>query len=299
MKEMALGTALWGWSVEKTTAFQILDFYYQNGGRFVDTANNYPLNGNSQDYQKSALFVSEWIRVNGIRDLKVFFKVGSLSNKNTPANDLSLDFLGSQTARAQEQFGPNLDTVMIHWDDRAPGEDIAETTEFLQSVAAQGYGIGLSGIKNPSNYIGLLCGGSIQNLNIQIKYNFLDSSLDDYKALDRFHPKFWAYGIGVSGLKLSEEAYTPRSYVRLARNGSYHKSILTKPVRQKIEETLKRNRQLKSIYHIALAFSERSTQINGYLIAPTTIDQLKDISDFKEKCRPEQLDLSALSEAPL
>jgi aryl-alcohol dehydrogenase-like predicted oxidoreductase len=43
----------------KETVFQILDFFYENGGNFIDTSNNY------QDEQ-SEQWVGEWMEKRGV-----------------------------------------------------------------------------------------------------------------------------------------------------------------------------------------------------------------------------------------
>lgn len=46
---------------DKQTAFQILDYFYGNGGNFIDTANNY------QDGE-SEKWIGEWMEERGVRD---------------------------------------------------------------------------------------------------------------------------------------------------------------------------------------------------------------------------------------
>ncbi|KAF8970113.1 NADP-dependent oxidoreductase domain-containing protein [Flammula alnicola] len=48
-------------SMDKESSFKLLDAYYENGGNFIDTANNY------QD-ETSEMFVGEWAETRGIRD---------------------------------------------------------------------------------------------------------------------------------------------------------------------------------------------------------------------------------------
>lgn len=46
---------------DKKTTFEILDFFYEQGGNFIDTANNYQ-NGESE------MWIGEWMEERGIRD---------------------------------------------------------------------------------------------------------------------------------------------------------------------------------------------------------------------------------------
>lgn len=43
------------------TTESILDFYYENGGNFIDTANNY-------QKEESEKWIGEWMKKRGIRD---------------------------------------------------------------------------------------------------------------------------------------------------------------------------------------------------------------------------------------
>ena len=48
----------------KETAFEILDHFYDNGGNFIDTANNY-------QQEESEKWIGEWMESRGVRDQMV------------------------------------------------------------------------------------------------------------------------------------------------------------------------------------------------------------------------------------
>jgi len=48
----------------KETAFEILDHFYENGGNFIDTANNY-------QQEESEKWIGEWMESRGVRDQMV------------------------------------------------------------------------------------------------------------------------------------------------------------------------------------------------------------------------------------
>lgn len=48
-------------AMDKTSSFKLLDAYYEAGGNFIDTANNY------QD-ESSEEFLGEWMEARGLRD---------------------------------------------------------------------------------------------------------------------------------------------------------------------------------------------------------------------------------------
>ena len=176
MKELCLGTAMWGWSVSKDTAFSILDYFYGEGGRHVDTANNYPLNGNKLDYRKSPLFISEWCHSRKVVDLKVTYKIGSLCNNNISEIDLTPSHIEKQILQAIDYFGDNLHCIMLHWDKRKNRILIDDTLEYLDILYDKGIELGLSGIDEPRIYKELLLNRKVLSLNIQAKHNFLYSN---------------------------------------------------------------------------------------------------------------------------
>ncbi len=46
---------------DKKTAFEMLDFFYDQGGNFIDTANNY-------QNEESEMWLGEWMKARGVRD---------------------------------------------------------------------------------------------------------------------------------------------------------------------------------------------------------------------------------------
>ena len=208
MKKLCLGTAMWGWSVNDNAAFSILDCFYNDGNRYVDTANNYPLDGNINNYQKSALLIAKWCKSRNVKDLKITYKIGSLSNSNSPENNLSPQYLRVQIDWAMEMFGDNFHCAMIHWDNRSNSILIKKTIDFLSNYLNKfSLVLGISGIKNPDIYKEIMSDMEISEINIQSKHNFLYSDLDKYDCLSNMNSKLWGYGISVSGLKLLPENY--------------------------------------------------------------------------------------------
>ena len=76
---MSIGDA-WGagmGQMNKDSSFKLLDAFYDAGGNFIDTANNY------QD-ETSEQFIGEWMETRGVRDQMVIAtKVGGLSFSRT------------------------------------------------------------------------------------------------------------------------------------------------------------------------------------------------------------------------
>jgi len=291
MKAISLGTAMWGWSVDKNEAFSILDYFYDEGERQVDAANNYPINGNELDYRKSALFLAEWCKTRDVHDLKITFKVGSTTNTNSPDYDLSREHMHAQYNWSRENFGENLNCIMIHWDNRNKKEDINESCQYLHELQRINIEVGLSGIKYPDIYRQSLADNGLVGMNVQAKHNFLFSGFSHYKELDVLRPKYWAYGISVSGLKLSAKEYTKSSYVTLVRSDDYHKDMLLKGAKEILNKIIKENNQFSNLYHIAIAYAEKDDLLHGYMVAPSSLEQMQDIIKFRNSVNFLNLDL--------
>jgi aryl-alcohol dehydrogenase-like predicted oxidoreductase len=296
VKNICLGTAMWGWSVEQSTVFAILDSFYEFGGRYIDTANNYPLNGNASDYRKSPLFLSQWCHSRKVSDLKITCKIGSVSNSNTPNNDLTPDYLQKQVKYYMDLFNDNFYCAMLHWDNRSDINEIEGSLLGLDILSQYNIELGLSGISHPSIYADLLLKRMPRSINIQVKHNFLHSGLENFQSLSSFSPKIWAYGISASGLKLSPQEYNSKSYVSLVRGKNYHNEMLNENIKAALKKCIATNHFLENIYHLSIAFAEQEEQLFGYLVAPTKLEQMQDILRFVEQLSVNSIDLKCLSE---
>ena len=125
-KDLILGTALWGWGIDKSNALTILDNFVEKGFRKVDVATNYPINNNYSSYGQTINWLSEWIRNNNAHPIEVICKVGSLSNTKTNKCNLSKSFLLTSKALINEKLKDSLYCLMIHWDNRSNLDEIKE-----------------------------------------------------------------------------------------------------------------------------------------------------------------------------
>ena len=286
---------MWGWSVDENAAFSILDCFYNYGYRHIDTANNYPLNSNINDYQKSAMFISKWCKSRNVTDLKITYKIGSLFNSNTPENNLSPPFLRDQIDWANEIFAENFHCAMIHWDNRSNLILIKKTIEFLNDYLTKiSLVLGISGIKNTDIYKKIMPDMEISEVNIQSKHNFLHSDLDNYDCFSNMNSKLWGYGISVSGLKLSSKHYRENSYVSLTRDANYHKTTLNQNTEILLRNIIDKHDSINNLYHIATIFSEQEDRLHGYIIAPSNLEQMQDIMRFLANINIESINLDCL-----
>ena len=140
---MCLGTMYFGSRVEEKTAFAIMDAYYERGGRFLDTANNYVfwLDGFKGD--ESELTVGKWIKERKNKeDIFLATKCGVRPTGKNPDGSFLFEGLSKnaiETALEGSLTRLGLDCVglyYIHVDWR--WEPLEETLEALNRLVTAG-----------------------------------------------------------------------------------------------------------------------------------------------------------------
>jgi len=275
--KLILGTAMWAWTMPKRQCFEVLDAFYEKGGREVDTATNYPINKHPVDFRAAENILLDWINTHGIRDLKVMMKIGSLNNLGTPDHNLVPSFLLLSGREYQYKFKENFSTLMIHWDNREDLSAIQSSLDILQTFQKEGLRIGLSGIKHPQLYAEALKTVSIDGLRIQMKHNLLYSDFDRYAPLHDC-ASFIAYGINAGGLKLQANAYSGNASL-LARGGRFDEyKNLIKQLNHLLKESKKHNTfPIPSrMNHLGLLNALYHPAIKQILLGVSSIGQLED-----------------------
>lgn len=198
--EPILGTAMWGWTLDKDNAFRLADRFYGAGGRQFDTASNYPIDKDPEHFGLAARWLAEWLEMRGAEEAEVIVKVGALTNDGGPQNDLSPAFLADALDDCRALFGPALATFSLHWDDREDRDAIAETVEVFGAAREGELAIGLSGIARPDLYHAL-APDLAAHWRIQIKHNPLTREAYGHYRPFRGHRRFIAYGLNGGGLR--------------------------------------------------------------------------------------------------
>lgn len=277
---LTLGTAMWGWTMPKTTCFEILDFYYERGFRKIDTATNYPINKQPEDFRRSENILLEWIKTHGVQDLETIVKVGSVNNLRSPEHNLSKSFILMNLDDYRHKYDSNFNMLMIHWDNRDNKEAIQETLEALDEARKLGLEIGLSGIQHPDIYKEL--NKTFQfDFHIQFKHNILQSDYNKYKV---FHGngRFMTYGMNAGGIKLESKDYTESSSLK-ARGGNIEQEH---PITSRLQQILTKANEnatrpaLNTMNQIGLLYAYYSPDVESLLIGPSKLSQLKDSLEF-------------------
>lgn len=274
LPELVLGSAMWGWTVSKATAFSLLDAFYEAGLRRIDAATNYPINKNPADFRRSEQILLEWIKAHGIQDLSVLMKVGSLSNRGLPDHNLEPAFLLYNWRYYRGWLGDNLAGLMIHWDNRAEEKAIAGSLDVLKQIEEHGLEVGFSGVQHPGIYARLNERLQCAFL-IQFKHNL---SYSDYPRYAPLHAsgRFYAYGINGGGIKLDPKSYHRFSSLKV-RGGDPERSMT---ISQDLHRRLVRfndqfpDQAIHTMNEAAMAFALQMPELAGVLLGPSRLSQL-------------------------
>ena len=281
--ELCLGTAMWAWTISKKMAFSLLDSWYGQGQRCVDTATNYPINKEAADFRKAELWLKEWIEANGVKDLRIMVKIGSMSNDGSALNNLSPSFLSINHQHYTDLFGQQFDCMMLHWDNRSDKTAIEESVRCMEVLCKDKQSLGFSGIKHPEAYLPVL--RSLQQKPfLQAKHNVFQSHLDYYKDLVEY-TNIIAYGLSGGGIKLKEESYKNSSSAteRNVDLSAIEKQV--KDINNKLADfnTKYPRSSVDNMHQLGMLLASLDDRVSGLLIGPSKTAHIQDSLDFATK----------------
>lgn len=285
-KVLVLGTALWGWKVERATAHRILDRYVTSGGRIVDTAANYPITKRPEDFGVAAGWIADWIAANRSPPLAVLVKVGATDNSGGTTSDLTASFIARSERHFRGLYGSALGGMAVHWDNRGNGvadaQAIAETVHAFERLHTSGLSIGLSGIRHPELYLEAAPALSAEWW-IQVKENAMTD--EARRRYSKVFPsaRYLAYGINMGGFK--REPANSHSSVSL--RGLARPQVLMERMLAFLESDHGLRPPPRTINDLALAMSFLNPALCGIIIGPSDVDQLVATMRFWERLQTE------------
>ncbi|MEO1260674.1 MAG: aldo/keto reductase [Bacteroidota bacterium] len=280
---LILGSAMWGWNVDKNVVFNLLDEWYAAGFRQVDAATNYPIDKKPAHFRLAEKMLLEWIGANGIEDLQVMMKIGSVNNLFTPENILTKSFILMMLDEYRHLFKNNLHTLMVHWDNRSDKDEINDTLEALAIAENNNLKVGLSGIKFPKIYADLNEQYQM-DFSIQLKHNVIYS---DYQRYAPFHGKrrFITYGINAGGLKLNKGKYSVKSTLKTRGGNIEEAPVVLKKIKKIIDDhnSANSNFLLSEFFQVGLIYAFYHPEVKSILLGASNVEQLKSNLHFYQR----------------
>lgn len=285
-KILILGTALWGWGIDRETAHQMLDRFVALGGCIIDTAANYPINKRPEDFGLAVTWIADWIAANGTEHLSVLVKVGAMDNMGGPNSELGISNLIHSEAFFRTRFGAALAAIAVHWDNRGDDENdsdaIAETVNTLVKFQESGLSIGFSGVRRPYLYL-KAAPEQADRWWIQVKENVQSGAarLNYAKYFPR--ARYLAYGINMGGVK--NEPYSESSSVVLRGIKEPEKII------ERLSGFIHSNHGIqpapKNFNELALLTSYLNPALCGVIIGPRNKEQLESSMKYWDHLKTE------------
>lgn len=139
---MSFGDAWSGWmgSCDQKTVEELLDYFYDNGGNFVDTANNY-------QFEQSEKWIGEWMKRRGNRDEMVIatkYTINFHSGSPNRDKEVMINYQGNGSKSLHVSINASLrklqtdyvDILYVHWFDHSAS--IPELMQSLNHLVAAG-----------------------------------------------------------------------------------------------------------------------------------------------------------------
>ncbi len=133
---LALGGNVFGWTVDESTAFGILDAFVDAGGNLIDTADIYSTWVTGHKGGESETIIGKWLKKSGKRGkIVIATKVGS--EMGPGRKGLSKAYILREAEESLRRLQTNvIDLYQSHKDD--PGTPIEETLEAYDQLIKQG-----------------------------------------------------------------------------------------------------------------------------------------------------------------
>jgi aryl-alcohol dehydrogenase-like predicted oxidoreductase len=283
-KALVLGTALWGWGINRRNAYQLLERFLRNGGSMVDTATNYPINKRDKDFGLAIRWIADWIELNNDSKLSLIVKIGSIDNMGSQNVDLRPESIIKSANNLRDLFAEALYCISVHWDDRDGGEvqmrSIDQTVKAMADLEKSGLAVGMSGIRHPDLYY-KAAPALANKWIIQVKENFITS-----QARESYQPFFpdaayLAYGINLGGIKTG--SLKQDSSIRL------RKINIPDLLVEKLSAVLDSDHDFvprpTSLNELALAKAYANPALSGVIIGPRNVEQLDNAMQYWDRLK--------------
>ncbi|RTY96250.1 aldo/keto reductase [Flavobacterium sp. GSP27] len=307
VSKICLGTMTFGQQNTEADGHAQMDYAFENGVNFFDTAEMYSIPGRQETYGSTEKILGTWFKKTGKREKIVLASKIAGPNPNFGYMREKLDFspasikfaLDSSLQRLQTDY---LDVYQLHWPERKTNyfgqrgfkvqddaweDNIHNVLEALDGFVKEGKinHIGLSN-ENPWGIMRFLEESKYNNLprikTIQNPYSLLNRLFENGSAeiclrenvgLLAYSPM--AFGV-LSGKFLTGEAH-PNARIKLFPQYSRYSSPQCTEATRLYQEIAKKNGL--TLTELSLAFIAQQLFVTSTIIGATTLEQLKENID--------------------
>jgi aryl-alcohol dehydrogenase-like predicted oxidoreductase len=133
VSRLCLGTATFGKQSEEAECLRMMDECYENGVRFIDTADGYPIGGEKLELVGlSETIIGKWIKA-GHKDVVVTTKVNSPTGIGANDRGVNRKHIIEAAEQSLKRLGVDcIDLYQIHhYDPKVPVEETLEALDYL------------------------------------------------------------------------------------------------------------------------------------------------------------------------
>lgn len=291
--KLVLGGNVFGWTADEDTSFEILDAFYEAGGRMIDTAEVYSAWVPGHKGGESEALIGKWMKARGVRrDMRIATKTG-WGMAHGDLNPATLDArLQGSLERLQSDY---VDLYYAHRDDPVTPQD--EVADGFAALVAAGKvrELGASNFTEErlrSSHAAAKARGVRGFSVLQNQYNLLeradyDSDYQNYCVVnDVVMLPYYGLASGYLTGKYRKDADFKR-YVRGDRVKPYHegKGPALLAVMDRVAAECE-----ATVAQVALAWLLDQTGIGAPIASATTADQLDELIEAVDiELMPDQI----------
>lgn len=290
--KLVLGGNVFGWTADKDTSFEILDAFYEAGGRMVDTAECYSFWVPGHSGGESETVIGAWMAERGVRkDMRIATK----TNVDAKPGGLKPARLKAQLALSLERLRTDyVDLYYAHRDDpETPQDEVAEGFAAL-ITAGQVREAGASNFTE-DRLRGALAAAKARGVPgygvLQNQYNLLERG--DY---DAGYQNFCASNdvamlpyYGLASGYLTGKYRKPADFDRYPRGASLKKYAEHGPALLAVMDRIAKDCEA-TVAQVALAWLLDQPGVAAPIASATTADQLDELVEAIDiELMPEQI----------
>lgn len=290
--KLVLGGNVFGWTADQDTSFEVLDAYYEAGGRMIDTAEAYSMWVPGHKGGESETVIGAWMKDRGVRkDMRIATKTGVMGKPGDLKPEKLKERLAGSLERLQTDY---VDLYYAHRDDpETPQDEVADGFGELV-VARQVRELGASNFTE-ERLRGALAAAKARGVPgygvLQNQYNLLEcGDFDpDYQNFCVANDVAMLPYYGLASGYLTGKYRKPADFEKYPRGGSLKKYAERGPVLLAVMDKIAAECEA-TVAQVALAWLLDQPGIAAPIASATTADQLDELVEAVDiELMPDQL----------